>query len=322
MTTTETFLEAVTSSPYGLQVPPEFTAQFFKDRRAIAAEAASYFDGLKRTRSDAVDDVLHFDGTDIWGQSTLEENYALDQVVRLCGAKNALEIGLFRGQTASTITRALQPQTGRYTGIDISDEALAIVTKVLGAAKLSERVELKLGDSAEIIDRLPAFDFALVDGDHHWPSVVRDVVGIYNKQKAGGVIAMHDIGTAAWGWTMQDPGHLVFRVLPKLVDGHAKIYWLDSMCRETTMKLLSPSATGEDTYFTNVSEALEKARVTTYDTVKGWGGLGFIVKHNAAHQLVLDDVLACAPASVPAPPPSKGRSIFRRVADRIARSIP
>src|SRR5579862_3919726 len=134
MTTPETFLEAVTGSPYALSVPPGFIAQFFVDRRSVAAQAARYFEDVKRTHSRAVDDVLHYDGTDIWGQSTLEENYALDQVVRLSGAQNALEIGLFRGQTATTITRALQPRAGSYVGVDISEDALAIVKGVLFAA--------------------------------------------------------------------------------------------------------------------------------------------------------------------------------------------
>src|SRR5207302_1706991 len=83
-----------------------------------------------------------------------------------------------------------------------------------------------------------------------------------------------DVGSPAWGWVCQDPGRLLHEVMPKHLDGHAEIHWLDAMCRELTMKLLSPNAKGDDRYFDSAEKSLAVAEITVKDTVRGWGGPG------------------------------------------------
>lgn len=318
-------LSEFSASPFSIDVPGEFVTRFFDQRRLIAETTKAFYKSKKRSESDTIDHRLLYDGTDIWGQSTIEENFALHSIVRVLKPRRVLEIGLFRGQTAMTLNQSLtEVGGGDYVGVDISQDTLNIVTQVLEKAGLNQRAQLILGNSAEVLSAMPSVDLAFIDGDHSWPAVVRDVANVYNKQAAGGVIAMHDVGTPGWGWCLQDPGRLLHDVLPERLAGHATIFWLDSMCRQLTMKLLSPVAKGPHTYFSSIVESLEKARVTTYDTVKGWGGLGFILKSNENHQLDIEDLLRAQPAPLNLNPAAveKPVSLLGRIARKLASKVP
>ena len=323
-TSIQDILSEYSASPFSIDVPEDFVTRFFDQRRLIAATTRAFYKSKDRSEHDSIDLRLLHDGTDLWGQSTIEENFALHSIVHVLKPRRILEIGLFRGQTALTLNQSLaELKGGDYVGVDISQDTLDIVTQVLANADLGQRARLVLGDSAEVMAAMPSVDLAFVDGDHSWPAVVRDVANVYNRQTAGGVIAMHDVGTPGWGWCLQDPGRLLHEVLPSRLAGHASIFWLDSMCRQLTMKLLSPCARGPNKYFTSVGESLEKARVTTYDTVKGWGGLGFILKLDGEHQLDIEELLRAQPtpfdlnpASIEKPVGFLGR-IVRRLASKL-----
>lgn len=319
-------LSSFSASPYCLEVPDWFVAQFFEQRRLIAETVKDYFVSTRRATHQSIDLNLLYDGTALFGQSTIEENFALYSIIQLLEPEKILEIGLFRGQTALTLNQALSKLgAGSYIGIDISQETIEIVHNVLKKADLEGSAKLILSNSASAISHIQEVDFSFIDGDHNWPGVVSDVISIYNKLGSGGVIAMHDIGTRAWGWCIQDPGRLLFEILPKLLEGHASIYWLDSMCRQTTMKLLSPTSPhSENSYFTSLGESLETARVTIYDTVKGWGGLGFIYKTDGNHQLDVNQILGLRPNEYVFTPPTckKSQSKIGRIARKIASKIP
>lgn len=319
--TIATLLEHFRLSPYRLEVPTDFVAQFFNDRRLIVTVAREHLrsHGLLLK---GVEHALRIGGTDLWGQSTIEENFALHSIVSLLKPKQAVEIGLFRGQTAVTINRALTPRDGRYTGIDIDADAIAIVETVLKRAELHGRAKLLQGDSASLLNQLDSVDFAFIDGDHDWNGVVHDVAAVYNKLTPGGVIAMHDVGTPTWGWTVKDPGRLLHETLPKYLAGHANLYWLDSMCREMTMRLLSPRARGEDSYYSTPSESFEKASLTVKDTVAGWGGLGFIHKLDNGIKLDAAKLLAERPEPIQLEPSRVPESRIRRLLNRCVQFVP
>lgn len=317
----QSLLEHFTRSPHHLDVPPEFIAQFFKDRRQIVAATRNYL--RQRGRDlEGIDHSLHISGTDLWGQSTIEENFALHSIVTLLKPRQTVEIGLFRGQTALTLNRAISGHAGgNYTGIDIDADAINIVTEVLREATLSRTGQVLQGDSAPLVSRLGPLDFAFIDGDHSWSGVVRDFVTVYNQLIPGGVIALHDVGTVAWGWTVKEPGRLLHEVLPGLLGKHAGIHWLDSMCRDLTMQLLSPRATGEDKYYRTARESFEIARLTATDTVAGWGGLGFVHKLDNGIVLDVEDLLRRRPVPIepetPQAPEPRGRAFLKKCIQRI-----
>ena len=85
---------------------------------------------------------------------------------------------------------------------------------------------------------------------------------------------MHDVGSQIWG-IHQDPGWLFYRTLPELLANKILQSLLDSMCRELTMRLLSPTISTQQRFCDSDAEALELARLTSVDIINGAGGTGF-----------------------------------------------
>jgi predicted O-methyltransferase YrrM len=91
-------------------------------------------------------------------------------LVRLIGARRALEIGTFTGYSAMAIAAALPPG-GRLITCDVSEEWTAIARRYWCEAGLTEEIELRLGDARGTLAVLRAeagdssFDFAFIDAD-------------------------------------------------------------------------------------------------------------------------------------------------------------
>jgi len=314
-------LEELTKGAFALAVPEEFVARFMEGRRAIRAAteheiraAGRYLEGTEY--------ALKQGGNHLWGQSTVEENFALTQIVEWLQPQGILEIGLFRGQTALTLHRAQAAvKDWAYLGIDPDPVAISTTRAVLKKFGLGEKSQFTQETSRAGLENLPTIDFALIDGDHAYASVAADFAAVYNRLPVGGVVAMHDVGTPAYGFTQQDPGHLLHRVLPNILGGDAQRFCLDGMCRQTTMQLLSP----ERLAFTDTAaEAQAIARVTMVDTVDGWGGMGFVVKLSPTRKVELAELLAHAPvaAAESAGPAAKRGTIFGRAARKLAKYVP
>ena len=91
-------------------------------------------------------------------------------LVRLIGARRALEIGTFTGYSAMAVAMALPPG-GRLITCDVSEEWTAIARRYWREAGLEETIELKLGDARGTLTALriemgdSSFDFAFIDAD-------------------------------------------------------------------------------------------------------------------------------------------------------------
>ena len=91
-------------------------------------------------------------------------------LVRLMGARSALEIGTFTGYSALAVATAL-PADGRLVCCDISDEWPQIARRYWREAAVAERIDLRLAPAAETLrvllsDSGPgSFDFAFIDAD-------------------------------------------------------------------------------------------------------------------------------------------------------------
>lgn len=88
-------------------------------------------------------------------------------LVAAMGARQAVEIGTFTGSSSLSIARGLPPD-GRLTCFDASDEWTSIARRFWQQAGVSARIELRLGDAAQLV---PAFvptapiDFVFIDAD-------------------------------------------------------------------------------------------------------------------------------------------------------------
>ncbi len=315
---TQALLEKLTAGAYALTVPESFVERFFAGRRVIREAAATQLQAAGRLLT-GTEYALREGGNHLWGQSTIEENYALTQILELLRPRAVVEIGLFRGQTALTLHRALgEEATGAYLGIDPDPVAIATAQAVLQQFNLGQTSRFSQEPSTQAQGKFPALDFALIDGDHAYASVAADFVAAFNALPAGGVIALHDVGTPIYGCMQQDPGHLHHQVLPKVLGHDARLYCLDSMCRQTTMQQLAGLA-----FTDTAAEAEAIARVTMADTVSGWGGMGFVLKLSPTRRVELGELLAKAPPPLaPAGPPVRQGTIFGRAARKLARYIP
>jgi len=91
-------------------------------------------------------------------------------LVRLMGARRALEIGTFTGYSALCVATAL-PADGRLTCCDVSDEWTQVARRYWREAGVAERIDLRLAPAAKTLRSLlgdpgpGSFDFAFVDAD-------------------------------------------------------------------------------------------------------------------------------------------------------------
>ena len=108
-------------------------------------------------------------------------------LIKMTGAANILEIGVFEGETAIKMIEAL-PYGGKYTGIDINNY-LKHDLNSFGA-----EIEFKLGESIKVMQSMQpnSFDFIFVDGDHSWANILPEFKEIERLLAKDGIIAYHD----------------------------------------------------------------------------------------------------------------------------------
>ena len=96
-----------------------------------------------------------------------EQGTLLSILVRVTGARSAIEIGTFTGYSALCIARGL-PADGKLLCCDISEEWPKIARKYWAKAGLANRIELRIAPAIETLRALPSshsVDFAFIDAD-------------------------------------------------------------------------------------------------------------------------------------------------------------
>jgi caffeoyl-CoA O-methyltransferase len=88
-------------------------------------------------------------------------------LMRLMGARRALELGTFTGYSAICIARGLSDD-GVLVTCDLNDEWTEIARRYWSEAGVDSRIDLRLGPALETLRALPSddpFDFAFIDAD-------------------------------------------------------------------------------------------------------------------------------------------------------------
>ena len=127
----------------------------------------------------------------------------LGWLVRLIGARRALEIGTFTGASALAVAQAL-PEDGRLVACDLSDEWTSIARRYWSEAGVRHKIDLRLGPALDTLAQLRRegagrFDFAFIDADKEpiW-SYFEGVVALLRE---GGLIA---VDNTLWGGEVAD----------------------------------------------------------------------------------------------------------------------
>jgi len=126
-------------------------------------------------------------------------------LVRLIGARNAIEIGTFTGYSALSVASALAPG-GRLVCCDVSEEWTAIARRYWAEAGVADRIELHLRPAQETLALLlrkhgpGSFDFAFIDADKTGYDAYYEAC--LELLRPGGLIAIDNV---LWSGTVADP---------------------------------------------------------------------------------------------------------------------
>jgi caffeoyl-CoA O-methyltransferase len=99
-----------------------------------------------------------------------EQGQLMAMLVKLLGARRAIEIGVFTGYSALSVALAL-PDDGRLVACDISDENVKIGVPHWQRADVADKIELRIAPAAETLRALldrgeqESFDFVFIDAD-------------------------------------------------------------------------------------------------------------------------------------------------------------
>jgi caffeoyl-CoA O-methyltransferase len=133
-----------------------------------------------------------------------EQGQLMALLVELCGARRALEIGVFTGYSSSCVALAL-PHDGKLLACDVSDEWTRIARRYWQELGIAGKIELRLAPALSTLDQLLAegqagsFDFAFIDADK------TSYDGYYERclelVRRGGLLALDNM---LWGGAVAD----------------------------------------------------------------------------------------------------------------------
>lgn len=120
------------------------------------------------------------------------EGRLLQLLVRIAGARRAVEFGTLGGYSAIWIARGLPPD-GRLITLEHSPHHAQVAREHLAAAGLADRVEVREGEALDQLDALAAegpFDFVFIDADK--ASYIQYYDWAVENVRPGGVITAHN----------------------------------------------------------------------------------------------------------------------------------
>ncbi len=126
-------------------------------------------------------------------QISHDEGELLTMLVRLVGARNAVEVGTFTGYSSICIARGL-PDDGQLLCCDVSEEWTSIARRYWESAGVADRIELRIAPAVDTLRALPedrSFDFAFIDADKAgYPAYYEEIV---KRTRPGGLIVLDNM---------------------------------------------------------------------------------------------------------------------------------
>ncbi len=128
-------------------------------------------------------------------QISADEAALLEIIVKMIGARRAIELGTFTGYSALAVALALPPD-GQLVCCDISDEWTRVAKPFWREAGVADKIDLRLGPAAETLRGLltedaGTFDFAFIDADKEEYETYYELV--LQLLRSGGVIALDNM---------------------------------------------------------------------------------------------------------------------------------
>ena len=153
---------------------------------------------LRRLRTETAQDSMSM------MQISPEQGQFMQLLVKLMGAKNCLEIGVFTGYSSLAVALVL-PADGRILACDVSEKWTAIARKYWREAGVADKIDLRIAPALATLDTLIAsggagsMDFAFIDADKiNYPNYYERA---FTLLRSGGLVA---IDNTLWGGQVAD----------------------------------------------------------------------------------------------------------------------
>ncbi len=133
-------------------------------------------------------------------QVGLLEGRFLKMLVRLTGARNILEIGMFTGYSALMMAEGL-PEDGRLITCEIDPKAEAIARRYFAESPHGKKIDIRMGRALDTIRTLSGpFDLVFIDADK--PNYCNYYQACFPLVKPGGLIVGDNV---LWSGKVIDP---------------------------------------------------------------------------------------------------------------------
>ncbi|SHN09456.1 Predicted O-methyltransferase YrrM [Duganella sacchari] len=103
-------------------------------------------------------------------QISPEQGQFMALLVKLMGARNAIEVGVFTGYSALSVALALPPE-GRLVACDISEEYTSVARPFWQQAGVADKISLRIAPAQQTLNTLledgeaGLYDFAFIDAE-------------------------------------------------------------------------------------------------------------------------------------------------------------
>ena len=147
-----------------------------------------------------------------------EQGQFMGLLVKLSGARKAIEIGVFTGYSSLAVALAL-PEDGHITACDVSEEYTATARRYWREAGVEDKIDLRIAPAEETLQRLldeglqATYDFAFVDADKGSYDTYYELT--MKLLRPGGLIIFDNMfrGGRVADDSVQDPATVAIRTL-------------------------------------------------------------------------------------------------------------
>jgi caffeoyl-CoA O-methyltransferase len=163
----------------------------------VAPEINDYLLAHSEPADDVLRDLAEQTHRELGGRAVMQishdEGELLTMLVRLTGARRAVEVGTFTGYSSICIARGL-PEDGHLLCCDVSEEWTAIAREYWARAGVADKISLEIGPAVDTLRALPAeesLDFAFIDADKTgYPAYVEEILP---RLRPGGLMVLDNM---------------------------------------------------------------------------------------------------------------------------------